>query len=246
MLLQELIAENNHKGATVYVAFLDIRKAFDTVWIQGLLYKLYKAGLRDKPWRLICDSYTNYQCAVSIGGQPGSWFYPERGVHQGAPLSMPLYQVYINELLVQLRNNPYSAYVGKTKIGSPTFADDIASAVLYKPGLNSILMVASLYSIKWKFEFSVDKSLAMIWGTDRMPDLKIMMGDAELKVVNQCKHMGIRLISDCNKMPRKMYMPIGSGLVKGPFLQLEAWGAHGCQCPLRCYLSSTGPWPFHA
>ena len=77
--------------------------AFDTVYIPDLMGKLLQLGLRRKPWSLIRDSYKHYQCAALIAGQPGTWFVPERGIHQAAPLSMPLYQVYINDLLTQLR-----------------------------------------------------------------------------------------------------------------------------------------------
>ena len=37
MVLQEVIQANVEKGQSVYVAFLDIKKAFDTVWVPGLL-----------------------------------------------------------------------------------------------------------------------------------------------------------------------------------------------------------------
>ena len=93
MVLQEVIAQNLSKGESVYVAFLDIKKAFDTVFIPGLMYKLYMCGMRLKPWRLIQDSYTNYECAAYVAGRPGSWFIPERGIHQGAPLSMHMYLI---------------------------------------------------------------------------------------------------------------------------------------------------------
>ena len=48
MLLQETISYNRAKGKTVYVAFLDTRKAFDSVWIDGLLYKLYQKEIDSK------------------------------------------------------------------------------------------------------------------------------------------------------------------------------------------------------
>ena len=48
MLLQEVVAYNLSKGENVHVAFLDIKKAFDTVYIPGLLYKLYTLGMEKK------------------------------------------------------------------------------------------------------------------------------------------------------------------------------------------------------
>ena len=87
-LLHESIAYNVNRGNTVYGAFLDARKAFDTVWIRGLLYKLLVYGINSKMWWLIKNSYTDYKCAIFIDGKSGDWFYPQRGVHQGAPLSM--------------------------------------------------------------------------------------------------------------------------------------------------------------
>ena len=41
MFLQETIAVNLEKGKTVFVAYLDVSKAFDWVWIEGLFYQLY-------------------------------------------------------------------------------------------------------------------------------------------------------------------------------------------------------------
>ena len=211
MMLQEVIAENRAKGATVYVAFLDIKKAFDTVWINGLLFKLHEAGLHNKTWQLIRDSYRNYECAAFIGGQPAPWFKPERGVHQGAPLSMPLYQIYVNDLLKQLRANPYAACVAGLKVGAPTFADDIAAATLYKLGLNQMLNIANVYSLKWQFEISIEKSLAMRWGRDLEPDYTIMMGNYELNTVTECKHMGIKLCSMEKNQKQIYHERIGKG-----------------------------------
>ena len=113
LLLQEAISYNLARGENVYVAFLDIRKAFDTVYIPGSLYKLYQNGLNTRIWRLISDFNHGFECAALIEGQPGPWFEPQRGIHQGAPLSMPLYQIYIDDLLKQLRSHSHGAVIGK-------------------------------------------------------------------------------------------------------------------------------------
>ena len=44
-ILQEVISANRDLGSTVYVAFLDVKKCFNSVWHNGLLYKLICAGV---------------------------------------------------------------------------------------------------------------------------------------------------------------------------------------------------------
>ena len=48
---------------------------------------------------------------------------------------------------------------------SPGNVDDLAIAPIYKTGLNHLVQTAYQYSKTWLFEFSVDKSLCMVWGS---------------------------------------------------------------------------------
>ena len=45
----ETINHMLERGSKVFICFLDIRKAFDTVWIDGILYKLFsELGIRGR------------------------------------------------------------------------------------------------------------------------------------------------------------------------------------------------------
>ena len=48
VITRDYITHNRVNGNTVFVAFLDTRKAFDSVWIDGLLYKLYQKDIDSK------------------------------------------------------------------------------------------------------------------------------------------------------------------------------------------------------
>ena len=85
--LQETILYNLELNSNVYVAFLDIRKAFDTVWHDALLYKLDQIGIKGKIWRLIKNSYTGIHCKVSINGILSKLTKMRRGNRQGGVTS---------------------------------------------------------------------------------------------------------------------------------------------------------------
>ena len=66
-ILSETIACSRENGKSVYVGLLDISKAFDSVWIDGMLYQLYNTGLDGKLWRIIRSFYKDFMCSIQIG-----------------------------------------------------------------------------------------------------------------------------------------------------------------------------------
>ena len=52
-LLQETVSTALETSNNVIVAYYDVSKAFDTVWVEGLFYKLYNLGVTGKTWRVL-------------------------------------------------------------------------------------------------------------------------------------------------------------------------------------------------
>ena len=126
--LQETILYNIELNSNVYVAFLGIRKAFDTVWHDALLYKLDQIGIKGKMLRLIKDSYTGIHCKVSINGILSKLIKMRRGNRQGGVhvTSTGFYLVFIDGLLVALQLSGLGEAVCSVRSGNPALADDLA------------------------------------------------------------------------------------------------------------------------
>ena len=63
--------------------FLDLFKAFDSVWHQGLFYKLYQCGIRGFTYKAIVDLYTEMKSCVKYNGCTSEWFPVLQGTRQG-------------------------------------------------------------------------------------------------------------------------------------------------------------------
>ena len=61
------------EGYEVRGVFLDISKAFDKVWHEGLIFKLEQNGISGKLLRLIKDFLSNRKQRVVLNGQCSSW-----------------------------------------------------------------------------------------------------------------------------------------------------------------------------
>jgi hypothetical protein len=191
-LLREAIAYNTERKMSVHICLLDIKKAFDTVWKEGLMVQLYRTGVEGKLWRIIYEMYDGAISAIKIGNQVSDWFSVKQGVHQGAPLSMLLFEIFFDPLLVELLELNIGAHIGDINVSCPTSADDMALAALSGHALQSMVTVAYNYSCKWRFCFSPPKCICLTFGGigDRPENNQIRLGQSLLNTSSAEKHLG--------------------------------------------------------
>ena len=79
-LLQEIIMAVQERKKKAFVVFLDVKKAFDTVWHEGLLYKLTLFGFPRYIWIILHNWYRGFTSAVLWNSSTSRSFKISQGV----------------------------------------------------------------------------------------------------------------------------------------------------------------------
>ena len=85
--------------------YLDISKAYDRVWHDGLIYKLKQCGVSGQLLSLIRSFLKDRKQRTVLNGQCPNWGDALAGVPQGSILGPLFFLVYINDLAVDLKCN---------------------------------------------------------------------------------------------------------------------------------------------
>ena len=110
----------------VWGFFLDIFKAFDKVWHEGLIFKLKQNGISGKLLNLIKDFLKNRKQRVVLNGQFSSWADVDTGVPQGSILGPLLFLIYINDLTNDLSSSA-KLFADDTSLFSVVFNVDVSA-----------------------------------------------------------------------------------------------------------------------
>ena len=175
----------------VGVVFFDIRKAFDRVWLPGLLHKLRSVGVRGKALAWF-NSYLVGRCQrTTVGRHLSSLASLHAGVPQGAVLSPLLFSLYINDI------------VHCTEANVNLFADDTSVYVTDKSPkglqakLQSVVNRLASWFDSWALTVNHQKSALMVLTTRRaVPSLDVSFSTQAIRQVTTHKNMGLTL--DCH------------------------------------------------
>ena len=138
------------EGLEVRSVFLDISKAFDKVWHDGIILKLTQNDISGNLLNLLRDFLNDRKQRVVLNGQFSTWKSVNAGVPQGSILGPLLFLIYINDLTEGLSSN------------AKLFADDtslfsvIHDIQISANNLNKDLERISKWVTQWKKNFNPD------------------------------------------------------------------------------------------
>ena len=164
LILQESVATQLETHKKVFVAYFDVARAFDSVWIDGLFSRIYALGIRGRTWRLLYKTYIGFKCSVRIHNKMSVQYEMKCGIHQGGYLSLLKYIAFINSLLVSLEESDLCSTIYGLKLSPLGYADDIASASTSKQKVDQVLNMVYSHSRKWRYDFNAKKSAILVYG----------------------------------------------------------------------------------
>ena len=91
--LSQSIIESFNRGEHVVAAFLDVEKAFDNVWHNGLRYKIFQLGFPTKMTHWLSDFLVGRLIQVNVNSFLSNQINPKAGVPQGSVLN-PLHSFF--------------------------------------------------------------------------------------------------------------------------------------------------------
>ena len=178
--------------------FLDMSKAFDKVWHEGLVFKLKTYGIEIECLNLLQNYLADRQQRVVLNGVTSKWENIYAGVPQGSVLGPLLFLIYINDLPDNVTNSTVKMFADDTSIFSTVNCPK--NSLL---ALNSDLKVINDWALQWKMRFNPDpnkQANEVIFSRKKIEQNHhpLTFNDSIVQIVSSQKHLGLILDQKLN------------------------------------------------
>lgn len=194
--LTEKITAGFNRKLTTIALFLDIEKAFDTVWFNGLVFKLINLKFPEYLTRLISNYLAERTFKVCVNDEQSDVKAILAGAPQGSVLAPLLYSLYLYDIPMDPTTN-LSMFADDTSISSASMNPRIASRNIQRHA-NQI----ARYLKKWKVKINAGKTEAVIFRyykkkyKARQSPLPLFIDDCRVDYKDKVKYLGYMLKSN--------------------------------------------------
>lgn len=188
------------KKRKLFCLFVDYQKAFDTIWRDGLWYKLVKQNVNGKILRVIKNMYNDIKSCVMLKQQLSDTFICTKGVRQGENLSPLLFAFYVNDIEDNMLNSncnyiDFNDAIVNTYLNLfiLMYADDTVILCDSEDGMKRALLALENYCNAWKLQLNCNKTKIVIFsrGKVNMERYDFKFGTGNIEVVSEYKYLGL-------------------------------------------------------
>ena len=184
-------------GGNIYMLALDASKAFDRVEFSSLFNKLLSRNINPLFIRLLYNMYVNQEVRVKYNTKVSKYFNVTNGVKQGGVLSPVLFNLYIDNMLIELKDSGYGCNIGDSYVGCVAYADDI---ILMAPTITALqhqIKVVEKFAGLNSLKFNGNKSKLMYVGqSPQLLDFNITVGNESVPWVDNLLYLGHHIKSN--------------------------------------------------
>ena len=163
-LLQTIIEKVVKKGKKkLYTAFIDFKKAYDTVDRDILMTRLKTLGINGIFLRNIASMYMKTEYSIKLNSGHSHAIHSNLGLKQGCPLSPLLFNLYIDDIDNIFDDLCYPIEFQNEKINNFLYADDLVIVSHSSEGLQRCLDKVYDFAKGKHLTISVKKSKTMIF-----------------------------------------------------------------------------------
>ena len=186
--LSQEIEDAFQEQKVVVAAWIDLQKAFDKVWKDGLLVKLQRNGISSQMNAWIRSYLHNRRARVHVNGWRGKDFLLRHGVPQGGVLSPTLFLIFINDLIKDLPKGVHAAL----------YADDLvmwskeehATTASYRIQLAANKLTE--WADRWNVTINKEKSSTTLFSlSPKQKSMPIKLGDTTLACEDEATYLGV-------------------------------------------------------
>ena len=172
---------------------MDLKKAYDSVWRNGLFFKLKKLGIDKKTTNIIENMYRQTSTSIIYKNQILPTIQVTKGLKQGDNLSPILFNIYINDLpenISQGKTDP--VYLLDQEVNCLLWADDLILLSRSPEGLQQCVRNLTDYCQKWKLEMNMKKTKVMTFNKSGkiIKSIRIFANNTLLKNVKEYTYLG--------------------------------------------------------
>ena len=174
------IAFNNNRVTTA--VFLDLSKAYDITWTNGLLYKLTTMDVKGPILKWLYNFLTERKIQVRVGNSLSDEMTMDKGVPQGSVLSPLLFNVMMSDFPQPEDDCDLSLFADDIELHTSTETKKEA-----EPIIQDYLDRIEEWTYAWRLNFSVDKCAYVTFSRRRTqePPINITLDGTNIKEVDQ-------------------------------------------------------------